>query len=99
MKQFLLWLFLALVLVSCARVGSPIGGGKDTIPPKMVGSNIDTTRINVPRDLKELKIDFDEYITLKDINKNLIISPPNFRHPKLPRQQSSILWSFLYIFS
>ena len=64
MKQFLLWLFLALVLVSCARVGSPIGGGKDTIPPKMVGSNIDTTRINVPRDLKELRIDFDEYIYL-----------------------------------
>jgi len=76
MKQFLLWLFSALVLVSCARVGSPIGGDKDTIPPKMVGSNIDTTRINVPRDLKELRIDFDEYITLKDINKNLIISPP-----------------------
>ncbi len=76
MKQFLLWLFSALVLVSCARVGSPVGGDKDTIPPKMVGSNIDTTRINVPRDLKELRIDFDEYITLKDINKNLIISPP-----------------------
>ncbi|WP_313099943.1 Ig-like domain-containing protein [Epilithonimonas sp.] len=76
MKQFLLWLFASLVLVSCARVGSPIGGDKDTIPPKMVSSNIDTTRINVPRDLKELRIDFDEYITLKDINKNLIISPP-----------------------
>lgn len=76
MKQFFLWLFASLVLVSCARVGSPIGGDKDTIPPKMVGSNIDTTRINVPRDLKELRIDFDEYITLKDINKNLIISPP-----------------------
>ncbi|WP_312084116.1 Ig-like domain-containing domain [Epilithonimonas hominis] len=76
MKQFLLWLFASLVLVSCARVGSPIGGDKDTIPPKMVSSNIDTTRINVPRDIKELRIDFDEYITLKDINKNLIISPP-----------------------
>jgi len=76
MKQFLLWLFASLVLVSCARVGSPIGGDKDTIPPKMVSSNIDTTRINVPRDIKELRIDFDEYITLKDINKSLIISPP-----------------------
>ncbi|SHK09462.1 Ig-like domain-containing domain [Epilithonimonas mollis] len=76
MKQFLLWLFASLVLVSCARVGSPVGGDKDTIPPKMIGSNIDTTRINVPRDIKELRIDFDEYITLKDINKNLIISPP-----------------------
>lgn len=76
MKQFLLWLFASLVLVSCARVGSPIGGDKDSIPPKMIGSNIDTTRINVPRDIKELRIDFDEYISLKDVSKNLIISPP-----------------------
>ncbi len=76
MKQFFLWLFSALVLVSCARVGSPVGGNKDTIPPKMIGSNIDTSRVNVPRDIKKLRIDFDEYITLKDINKNLIISPP-----------------------
>lgn len=76
MKQFLLWLFASLVLVSCARVGSPVGGDKDSIPPMMIGSNIDTTRINVPRDIKKLRIDFDEYITLKDISKNLIISPP-----------------------
>ncbi|PZU86694.1 MAG: hypothetical protein DI529_08220 [Chryseobacterium sp.] len=76
MKQFLLWLFASLVLVSCARVGSPVGGKKDSIPPKMIGSNIDTTRVNVPRDIKELRIYFDEYITLKDISKNLIISPP-----------------------
>lgn len=76
MKQFLLWLFASLVLVSCARVGSPIGGEKDSIPPKMIGSNIDTTRINVQRDIKKLRIDFDEYITLKDVGRNLIISPP-----------------------
>ncbi|MNK62016.1 hypothetical protein D3C87_811840 [compost metagenome] len=76
MKQFLLWLFASLVLVSCARVGSPVGGDKDSIPPSMIGSNIDTTRIKVPRDIKKLRIDFDEYITLKDVSKNLIISPP-----------------------
>lgn len=76
MKQFLICVFASLLLVSCARVGSPIGGNKDTIPPKMIGSNIDTTRINVPRNTKELRIDFDEYIQLKDIAKNLIISPP-----------------------
>ena len=76
MKQFLLWLFVSFVLVSCARVGSPVGGAKDSIAPKMIGSNIDTTRVNVPRDIKQLRIDFDEYISLKDISKNLIISPP-----------------------
>lgn len=74
-KIIFLFLFTAL-LFSCARVGSPVGGVKDTIPPRVVSTNIDTTRVNVPRDIKELRIDFDEYITLRDINKQLIISPP-----------------------
>lgn len=76
MKRFLLLIVFGLLLHSCARVGSPIGGNKDTLAPMFVSSNIDTTRINVRRDIKELRLDFDEYITLKDINKNLIISPP-----------------------
>ncbi|MCJ8154486.1 Ig-like domain-containing protein [Chryseobacterium sp. SSA4.19] len=76
MKRFLLLIVIGFLLQSCARVGSPVGGAKDTLAPKFLGSNIDTTRINVPRDIKELRLDFDEYITLKDINKNLNISPP-----------------------
>lgn len=76
MKKFLVLLIVSLLMYSCARVGSPNGGDKDTIPPRMLGSNIDTTRVNVPTSTKQLRIDFDEYIKLKDINKNLIISPP-----------------------
>ncbi|KQT24711.1 hypothetical protein ASG22_12040 [Chryseobacterium sp. Leaf405] len=76
MKRLLLLFVIGFLVQSCARVGSPVGGLKDTIAPKFLGSNIDTTRINVPRDIKELRIDFDEYITLKDVSKNLIISPP-----------------------
>ena len=76
MKKILFLFLFPLLLISCARVGSPVGGAKDTIPPKVIGSNIDTLRVNVPRDIKELRIDFDEYITLKEINKQLIISPP-----------------------
>ena len=76
MKKILFLFLFSLLLISCARVGSPVGVAKDTIPPKLIGSNIDTLRVNVPRDIKELRIDFDEYITLKEINKQLIISPP-----------------------
>ncbi|WP_082498282.1 Ig-like domain-containing protein [Chryseobacterium sp. Leaf180] len=76
MKNFFLFIIFALLIQSCARVGSPIGGGKDTIAPRVTGFNIDTSRVNVPRDIKQLRIDFDEYITLKDINKNLNVSPP-----------------------
>lgn len=76
MKKIVFLFILNLILFSCARVGSPVGGDKDTIAPQVVGSNIDTSRVNVPRNIGELRIDFDEYITLKEINKNLIISPP-----------------------
>ncbi|WP_160138010.1 Ig-like domain-containing protein [Chryseobacterium sp. c4a] len=76
MRRFLLLLVICFLVHSCARVGSPVGGPKDTLAPKFLSSNIDTTRINVKRDIRELRLDFDEYVTLKDINKNLIISPP-----------------------
>ncbi len=76
MKKILFLLVFAFLLQSCARVGSPVGGAKDSLAPKFLSSNIDSSRVNVPRDIKQLRIDFDEYITLKDINKNLNISPP-----------------------
>lgn len=83
MKRFLFLVFISFLLASCARVGSPVGGEKDSIPPQVIGSNIDSPRVNVPRDIRELRIDFDEYITLKDINKHLIISPPLKRISKI----------------
>jgi len=76
MKRLLLLFIIGFLLQSCARVGSPVGGPKDSLAPKFLSSNIDTTRINVSRDIRELRLDFNEYITLKDISKNLIISPP-----------------------
>lgn len=76
MKKLLLLFVICFLVHSCARVGSPVGGPKDSLAPRFLSSNIDTTRINVKRDIRELRLDFDEYITLKDINKNLIISPP-----------------------
>ncbi|HCA09120.1 Ig-like domain-containing protein [Chryseobacterium sp.] len=76
MKRLLLLFVICFLVHSCARVGAPVGGPKDTLAPKFLSSNIDTTRVNVKRDIHELRLDFDEYITLKDINKNLIISPP-----------------------
>ena len=83
MKKILFLFLFSLLLISCARVGSPVGGAKDTIPPKVIGSNIDTLRVNVPRDIKELRIDFDEYITLKEINKQLIISKKKKKMTKI----------------
>ena len=76
MKKILFVAIFIVLLSACARVGSPEGGAKDTTPPKFLKSNIDTSRVNVPTSTRELRLYFDEYINLKETNKNLIISPP-----------------------
>lgn len=76
MKKLFFLLSINLLIISCARVGSPNGGTKDTLAPKFLGSNIDTTRVNVSKNLRELRLNFDEFVNLKEVNKQLIISPP-----------------------
>lgn len=76
MKRLLFLFLIGFLFTSCARVGSPVGGDKDSVAPEFIGSNIDSSRVNIPTSLKELRIDFNEYITLKEVQKNLNVSPP-----------------------
>lgn len=71
--QFLLFI-LALAVTGCAKRGSITGGLKDTIPPVMRSSSPENFSTNF--DVKEIRITFDEYIKIKDVNKQLIVSPP-----------------------
>lgn len=74
--RFLVIFFLSILIISCARQGTPSGGPKDETPPKFMGSSPDTLSLNVPTDLKEIQINFDEYIVLKDHSQQIVISPP-----------------------
>jgi uncharacterized protein (DUF2141 family) len=60
--------------VDCAKKGNPSGGPRDTIPPVIVRSSPENYSINFKG--SEIEIRFDEYIKLKDLTKQLIISPP-----------------------
>jgi uncharacterized protein (DUF2141 family) len=74
-------IFLSLALFSCARRGSISGGLKDTIPPVL--------KMSFPKNYstdfkgKEIRLTFDEYVKLKDIRKQLIISPPMNQAPEI----------------
>lgn len=61
-------------MMSCAKRGSITGGLKDTLAPVLVSS----APKNFTTDFKgnEINLVFDEYIKLKNLNKQLIISPP-----------------------
>lgn len=67
-------IFLAFLLTKCARKGRPEGGPKDETAPIMVTAKPPYKSINFNE--KEIRIYFDEYVILKDLNKQLIVSPP-----------------------
>lgn len=77
--QKLLWVviiaafFIPFTFTGCANIIPPTGGPKDTLPPKLV--------MAVPKDSmldfnsKKVVLTFDEYVDVKDLQKNLIVSP------------------------
>ena len=76
-RRFLVFLFVVFMVLSflqCARRGNPSGGDKDITPPKLIKAVPEnmTTNFNV----KKIRLYFDEYIKLKNIQDQLIISPP-----------------------
>lgn len=72
-------LLLILAMTSCAKRGRITGGLKDTLAPILTVSFPKNYSTNFKA--KEIKLTFDEYIKLKDLNKQLIISPPMKNEP------------------
>lgn len=83
-------ILLSAISGSCAKRGTITGGLKDTIPPTLQHSY----PANYSTDFKGniIKLQFNEYVKLKDINKQLIISPPMERAPIItPSTASKII--------
>ena len=70
------------LLVSCANPGSgPQGGPRDTIPPVVVKESPLNGTLHFAA--KRIEVQFDEYIQLADIQKNVLISPPQQQPPEV----------------
>ena len=71
-------------MINCARTGRPDGGPKDEEAPLFVTANPPYESTNFDED--EIRIEFDEYVTLKDLNKQLVVSPPMKNPPLITPQ-------------
>jgi len=86
-KFIFISLLLLLALSGCAKRGSITGGLKDTLAPVL--------KVSFPKNYStvfkgnEIKLTFDEYVKLKDANKQLIISPPMNTAPELTPSTAS----------
>ncbi|NKI26456.1 Ig-like domain-containing protein [Arenibacter sp. 6A1] len=89
MQRILGFLFLFLSIsafVQCARRGAPSGGDKDITPPKLIRAEPKNMSVNFKE--KKIRLYFDEYIKLKDVQNQLIISPPLKYTPLISPQGS-----------
>ncbi len=80
---------IILLLASCANIVSPSGGPKDITPPKPVKS----TPANYSLQFNENKIEilFNEFILLKDLKNQMLISPPLNEMPDIKSKGKTLV--------
>lgn len=93
MKNSFIKIFFSAIallgLYSCANQVAPQGGDKDTKPPKITKSSPEN--FSTGFDSKKIEITFDEYIQLKDLSSQLIVSPPLSKTPLTKIRQKSLV--------
>ncbi len=80
---------LAVIIVSCAKIVAPTGGPLDFDPPVLLSSKPAQETTNFKG--KSFELFFDEYLQLKDVNQQLVVSPPLAKRPRVIMKGKSIL--------
>ena len=88
-KRIGFFLFLTLLLAGCAKIVTPVGGPKDTTPPKIVKES--PANHSTKFDSKNIKITFDEFVVLNNPNQTVIVSPPLKENPELSISGKSVI--------
>lgn len=85
-------LFAAALFTKCASTMTPTGGPKDTLPPIIIAMEPDnyTTNIDTLHPPK-IYVEFDEYVQIKDQQKELYTSPAMKKQPAVTRRGRGIV--------
>ena len=85
-------LISSILFYSCAQIVAPTGGKIDKTPPKIVKYTPDSAALNF--NTKKITFIFDELIQLRDLNNQLIISPPLEFIPDAQAKNESLIFEF-----
>jgi len=85
-------LFLFL-FYSCANVGMPTGGDKDSIPPVVVKMNPEIGARNFEG--HSISITFDEFVTSTGVSNSLLVSPVLKRKPTVRMKGKTLFIEFV----
>lgn len=80
------------IISSCANIGMPAGGLKDTIPPVLLSTNPELRALNFKGD--NVRFTFNEYILPDEISETLVISPPLVKKPTVRTKSKTLIIQF-----
>ncbi len=88
-KQILFVIPLLFLLQRCAQQGYLTGGSRDTTPPKLVEAVPANTTVNFKGD--DIVLHFDEFVQLKDLTNQLIVTPKIKTTPEIEASGKKII--------
>ena len=89
LRTIVLLLFGGAFFSRCANIMTPDGGPKDTIPPVIVKLNPENFKTNFKE--KKIYIEFNEFVQLKDQNKEMFTSPAMKKKPLITMRGKGIV--------
>lgn len=87
------YIFLATIILACAKQIRPNGGPADTTPPRMILEESEAnyqTRFNK----KEFEFKFDEFIQLRSPSRQIFVSPPTTYIPQFEVRTNTLKVKF-----
>ncbi len=85
----LLFFITILFIAACANRVVPTGGPKDVLPPKFIAAEPANATINFKS--QEIILSFSEYLQLKDLPNQLLVSPLMNPRPEVKVSKKSIV--------
>lgn len=84
--------FYLVFNTSCANIGIPSGGPKDSIPPVVLKTIPELRGKNYQG--KDVRITFDEFILSDEVAEKLVISPPMKKKPVIKMKGKTLIVEF-----
>lgn len=84
--------FYLIFNTSCANIGAPSGGPKDSIPPVVLKTIPELRGKNYIG--KDVRITFDEFILPDEVSEKLVISPPMKKKPQIKMKGKTLIVEF-----
>ena len=95
MRNFWFWGLIGAVLwaYSCATPVAPTGGDRDTTPPKLQAEDSTPDEQTNFRPI-QIELTYDEWLQLKDLTKEVIVSPPLEYRPTIDLRKKTVRFTF-----